>query len=221
MAILKWHSNYPSYRSLLYFTPYLLSAICYPALPTFVFWIWRLPWSSRENRGSFPSRLAPFFLQVTVGSGSPDAWHLSRVTPPRACVWLDGPCLMMGGGRSFRAKCGDKRKSLLFDCNPSTAILLSWAFAGNHDYLFALCFDFAWFVNNNAWPYHKVLICDCSNCISDCRPSMLGFNLPDLSWAEVTALCGCSTVRHGARGTASHLWALITRWGLTMPNPRC
>lgn len=72
--------------------------------PTLVFWIWRLPCSCRENRRSFPSRLMPFFLQVTEGSGSPDAWHLNRAVPPTACVWLDGPCLMMGGGRSFRAE---------------------------------------------------------------------------------------------------------------------
>lgn len=78
--------------------------------PTLVFWIWRLPCSCRENRGSFPSRLTPFFLQVTEGSGSPDAWHLNRATPPTACVWLDGPCLMMGGGRSFRAE--DEKESL-------------------------------------------------------------------------------------------------------------
>lgn len=83
--------------------------------PTLVFWIWRLPCSCRENRGSFPSRLTPFFLQVTEGSGSPDAWHLNRATPPTACVWLDGPCLMMGGGRSFRAE--DEKESLHFFLN--------------------------------------------------------------------------------------------------------
>lgn len=80
----------------------VIMSVCWS--PTLVFWIWRLPCSSRENRGSFPSRLTPFFLQVTEGSGSPDAWHLNRAIPPTACVWLDGPCLMMGGGRSFRAE---------------------------------------------------------------------------------------------------------------------
>lgn len=84
--------------------------------PTLVFWIWRLPCSSRENRGSFPSRLTPFFLQVTEGSGSPDAWHLNRAIPPTACVWLDGPCLMMGGGRSFRAEDSKEETFTILKC---------------------------------------------------------------------------------------------------------
>lgn len=82
--------------------------------PTLVFWICRLPCSSRENRGSFPARLAPFFLQVTVGSGSPDAWHLSSDTPPSTCVWLDGPWRMMGGGRSFKAEDNNQDMGVIF-----------------------------------------------------------------------------------------------------------
>ena len=77
--------------------------VCERDRPTLVFWTCRFPCSSRTKRGSVPSSLAPSFSQDTEGSGSPDARHRSSDTPPTACVWLDGPWRMMGGGRSFSA----------------------------------------------------------------------------------------------------------------------
>lgn len=57
-----------------------------PQKQTLVFLICRLPGSSRDIRGSLPSRLSPSFSQVTVGSGSPDARQPRRAWPPTPTV---------------------------------------------------------------------------------------------------------------------------------------
>ena len=141
---------------MLHANSYVDASLCNPLLPTLVFWIWRLPCSSRENLGSFPSRLAPFFLQVTVGSGSPEAWHLRRETPPTACVWLDGPCRMMGGGRSFRAKDNNQGTGVISPRTHmfSTAISMSrsWHVAMTINWRVRSCL-ICW-EEKITWPYH-------------------------------------------------------------------
>lgn len=142
---------------------------------TLMFWIWRLPCSSRENRGSFPSRLTPFFLQVTEGSGSPDAWHLNRAMPPTACVWLAGPCLMIGGGRSFRAEDSSEETFTLLKCS----LAPFWHETIN---VLAQLVQFCHICEEKAWPYRKVLICEMClfhECLQkqDVRDPSVGFIL--------------------------------------------
>lgn len=169
--------------------------------PTFVFWICRLPCSSKEKRASWPSRFAPFFLQVTVGSGSPDAWHLRMDTPPRACVWLDGPCRMMGGGRPLEAK---NKRQMPSSIEHSLITLIR--ISRNSQQLSFLTSFYS--SGKGSWPSQKVLICSCHNNIRGGTSNMLASSLMDMLWVEVTVLQRLYASGWHTHDTASHTFEL-------------
>lgn len=46
----------------------------------------------------------PFFIQVILGLGSPEAWHTNDATPPEMPVWSSGDLTKLGKPRRVRAK---------------------------------------------------------------------------------------------------------------------
>ena len=39
----------------------------------------------------------PFLFQLTMGFGSPDAWHTKDATPPDTPIWSPGIVVNLGG----------------------------------------------------------------------------------------------------------------------------
>lgn len=62
--------------------------------------IWKVPFSIRLIRSSFPRILWPSFSHWMLGVGFPMMWQWSWAVEPGAKVWLAGPWRMMGGTRS-------------------------------------------------------------------------------------------------------------------------
>lgn len=62
--------------------------------------IWKVPFSIRLIRPSFPRILCPSFSHWMLGMGLPMMWQCNWVVEPGAKVWLAGPWRMMGGMRS-------------------------------------------------------------------------------------------------------------------------
>lgn len=62
--------------------------------------IWKVPFSIRLIRPSFPRILWPSLSHWMLGVGLPMMWQCSWAVVPGANVWLAGPWRMMGGTRS-------------------------------------------------------------------------------------------------------------------------
>ncbi len=62
--------------------------------------IWKVPFSIKLTRPSFPRILWPSFSHWMLGMGLPMMWQCNWVVEPGAKVWLAGPWRMMGGTRS-------------------------------------------------------------------------------------------------------------------------
>lgn len=62
--------------------------------------IWKVPFSIKLIRPSFPRIRWPSFSHWMLGMGLPKIWQCNWVVEPGAKVWLAGPWRMMGGTRS-------------------------------------------------------------------------------------------------------------------------